>query len=94
MGNNFTESYLTCFHFPQVTCRVLFIHPLIKSVTLTLLPHLVDYTGIPEDIFGKVKVGTTIEEAKVKFTEKKRGVFLDLQDGITGLATVSITLYV
>ncbi|XP_053407461.1 protein RRP5 homolog [Mercenaria mercenaria] len=76
-------------HAQQVTCCILYIHPLIKAVTLTLLPHLTDYVGVPTGLFGKVKVGQTIEEATVKKTEKKRGVFLDLQNNITGFAGMS-----
>ncbi|XP_060588543.1 protein RRP5 homolog [Ruditapes philippinarum] len=75
-------------HGDQITGSVLFIHPLIKTVTLTALPHLVDYVGIPLGIFGELKVGDTIEEAIVKRTEKKRGVFLNLQNGVTGIATM------
>lgn len=53
-----------------------------------MLPHLTEYVGVPSGLFDKVKVGQIFDEAKVKKTEKHRGVLLDLQNGLTAIAAV------
>lgn len=74
-----------CF---QVTGMIIYIHPLIKSISLSLLPHLLDYTGVPMVLFPNIKLGDIIDDAVVTSADKSRGVHLQ-KDGLTFFAHVS-----
>lgn len=72
--------------------RILYIQPTTKSVVLTTLPHIVDYSGAPvKTSLTQYDKGDIIEEARVLYTDHKRGAYLKIQDGITALASVRIT---
>lgn len=72
--------------------RILYIQPTTKSVVLTTLPHIVDYSGAPvKTSLTQYDKGDIIEEARVLYTDHKRGAYLKIQDGVTALASVRIT---
>lgn len=72
--------------------RILYIQPTTKSVVLTTLPHIVDYSGAPvKTTLTQYDKGDIIEEARVLYTDHKRGAYLKIQDGVTALASVRIT---
>ena len=60
----------------QVTGVILYIHPLVKSISMSLLPHLVAYGGIPKVMLNNVKPGEIIEDAVVASVDKAGGVTL------------------
>lgn len=71
--------------------RILYIQPTTKSVVLTTLPHIVDYSGAPvKTSLTQYDKGDIIEEARVLYTDHKRGAYLKIQDGVTALASVRI----
>ncbi|WAR20714.1 RRP5-like protein [Mya arenaria] len=64
----------------EVSAVVLSIHPLVKTIHLSLLPHLADYTGVPTPLFPGVGPSTVLEAARVTHADKTQGVFLTWQD--------------
>lgn len=73
----------------EVKCTILYIHPLTKTIYLSMLPHLVDYVGVPLKLFGSLTVGSTVESAVVIAVDKTKGVYLTLGEGIKGFAASS-----
>ncbi|KAH3786570.1 hypothetical protein DPMN_164677 [Dreissena polymorpha] len=73
----------TYTHRQEVSAVVLAIHPLLKTVHLSLLPHLVDYAGLPTRLFDGVKVSQILAGAVVRHVDKTRGVLLKWEDRLT-----------
>ncbi|KAL4232346.1 Protein RRP5 [Mactra antiquata] len=71
----------------EIKCAVLYKHPLVKTITLSHLPYLTDYTGVPIT-FGdsSLNIGDIIDDAVVKRVDKNHGVYFDLKSGATGFA--------
>lgn len=73
----------------QMMARILYIQPTTKSVVLTTLPHIVDYSGAPvKTSLTQYDKGDIIEEARVLYTDHKRGAYLKIQNGVTALASL------
>ncbi|XP_052228949.1 protein RRP5 homolog isoform X2 [Dreissena polymorpha] len=79
----------TYTHRQEVSAVVLAIHPLLKTVHLSLLPHLVDYAGLPTRLFDGVKVSQILAGAVVRHVDKTRGVLLKWEDRLTLFAQLS-----
>ncbi|XP_062605737.1 protein RRP5 homolog [Saccostrea cucullata] len=74
----------------QLKASVLYIHPTTKAVVLTTLPHILDYGGVPQNTaLTQYDKGDIIEEARVLYTDLKRGVYFKIEDGVTCTALAS-----
>lgn len=59
---------------------ILYVHPLLKTLSVSLLPHLVQYDGTPVNNTHGLKTGHIIEEAVVQSVDRTRGVYLSCPD--------------
>ncbi|XP_061171333.1 protein RRP5 homolog [Saccostrea echinata] len=72
----------------QLKASILYIHPTTKAVVLTTLPHILDYGGVPQNTaLTQYDKGDIVEEARVLYTDLKRGVYFRVEDGVTALAS-------
>ena len=78
----------------QVECCVLYITAQYQSVTLSALPHVVNYRGEPVHLlgFGSLFVGSFVRDARVSHVKLSKGVFVKLEGNATGLANVSFLI--
>ncbi|XP_064630324.1 protein RRP5 homolog [Lineus longissimus] len=72
----------------QVTACILYVQPISKAVSLSLLPHLCQGASPEFDQHTAYKVGDVIEEATVKTIENKRGAWLKLENNIKGFVSI------
>ncbi|KAK7010129.1 protein RRP5 [Biomphalaria glabrata] len=72
----------------QVSLKLLYIDVNTKTLHLTALPKHVQFDGRPIKFFGDLQIGT-ICEAKVAWTQNKKGVMFHLPNKITGFAAMS-----
>lgn len=63
----------------ELEARVLYIHPVSKSVSLTLLPGVIESVGGPGSNFADLSVGETLDDAEVLFVDKTCGVYFRIQ---------------
>lgn len=75
--------------YKQIKACVLYIHPTTKALSLSNLPHLVNYKGVPViGQFGQLTLGQIVEEAEVIKTGTQ-AVIIKLQDDVKGTCGVS-----
>ena len=68
---------------------ILYIQPTTKAVVLTTLPHIVEYSGVQvKSALTQFDKGDIIEEAKILYTDQKRGAYLRVPEGVTALSSV------
>lgn len=68
--------------------RVLYVSSRSKVLQLTALPKIVQFKGIPLQLFGDLKFGS-IMEATVLHAVRKKGVYFKLPNNVKGFAAVS-----
>ena len=72
----------------QVSGVVLAVHPLVKTVHVSLLPHLVEASGVPANLFPDLRPGAVLEGPVVIRSHRQTGVFLTWNDKYTLHANV------
>ncbi|KAL3864691.1 hypothetical protein ACJMK2_006352 [Sinanodonta woodiana] len=70
----------------EVVASILYIHPLTKVISLTLQPHLVNYTGVILDLFKGLSFGDIVEAKLKHFDGNNRAVF-QLTESAIGYAS-------
>ncbi|KAK3601363.1 hypothetical protein CHS0354_037678 [Potamilus streckersoni] len=70
----------------EVVASILYIHPLTKVISMTLQPHLVNYTGVTLDLFKGISFGDIVEAKLKHFDGNNRAIF-QLTESAIGFAS-------
>ena len=83
------EQCKRCFSL-QIRVTVLYVNPTTKVLSLSELTHLVTPDLAPLQLFGTMKLGNVVNEAKVTQVDPRRGICLRLPDKLKAFASVCL----
>ncbi|XP_033757030.1 protein RRP5 homolog [Pecten maximus] len=74
---------------PEIEAVVLYVNGSTKIISLSALPHLVDYSGVAtENQFGSLQRGDILTNATVTNVDSHVGVYFSLDDGVKAFCDI------